>query len=259
MTTFYEKLGFHDGGVITLVGAGGKTTLMFRLAHELSQTDGPVLTTTTTKIYLPKPEESETVIILDPLQDMAPRCRDVLKHTHHVTAAAGYQKSQNKLTGFSSEDVQNLWETGLFKWILVEADGAAHRSLKAPASYEPVIPACTRWLVTLVGMDAIGKPLDEQWVFRSQLYSRITGLLPGDTVTEDSVVKAILHDQGLMKGCPAGANRYVFFNKADDDLSRHSGRRAAALLCSAAKKKLDAVFIGSAQGDAQQTEYMGIQ
>ncbi len=258
MTKLYERMRFEGGGVITLVGAGGKTTLMFRLAHELSQTGGPVLTTTTTKIYLPKPQESETVIILDNMQDIAPRCRDALKHTHHVTAAAGYLKSQDKLTGFQPEDIQNLWETGLFQWILVEADGAAHRSLKAPEVYEPVIPACTHWLVTLVGLDVIGKPLDEQWVFRSQLYSRITGLLPGDTVTGDSVVKAILHDQGLMKGCPAGANRYVFFNKAEDDLTRDSGRKAATLLCSAAQDRLDAVFIGSARGDAQEIEYIQI-
>jgi probable selenium-dependent hydroxylase accessory protein YqeC len=256
MTNLYERMRFEGGGVITLVGAGGKTTLMFRLAHELSQADGPVLTTTTTKIYLPKPQESETVIILDNVQDVAPRCREALKHTHHVTVAAGYLKSQDKLTGFQAEDIQKLWDTGLFQWILVEADGAAHRSLKAPASYEPVIPACTRWLVTLVGLDVIGKPLDEQWVFRSQLYSRITGLLPGETVTEDSVVKAILHDQGLMKGCPAGANKYVFFNMAQDTLSRRSGRKAAALLRSAAPGKLDAVFIGSARGAAQEIEYI---
>ena len=259
MASLSEALKMSGGGVITLVGAGGKTTLMFRLAHELSLADGPVLTTTTTKIYRPKPEESETIILSDNRQNLASRCRNALKHTNHVTAAAGYLKKQDKLTGFSAEDIGMLWETGLFRWILVEADGAAHRSLKAPAQHEPVIPDYTRWLVTLVGLDVIGKPLYEKWVFRSDLYSQITGLSIGDAVTEDSVVKAILHDQGLMKGCPAGANRYVFLNKAEDDVSRRSGRRAAALLCSAAQEKLDAVFIGSAQGDPQQLEHIKIR
>jgi probable selenium-dependent hydroxylase accessory protein YqeC len=36
------------GGVISIVGAGGKTALMFRLARELSKDGGRVLTTTTT-------------------------------------------------------------------------------------------------------------------------------------------------------------------------------------------------------------------
>ncbi len=258
MSTFQEKFGFHDGGVVTLVGAGGKTTLMFRLAHELALKSGPVLTTTTTKIYMPKPEESETVIISDNLPDVATQCRDALQHTNHVTAAAGYLHEHDKLTGFSAEDIELLRGNGLFRWILVEGDGAAHRSLKAPASYEPVIPGCTRWLVTLVGLDVIGKPLGEEWVFRSDLYSQITGLSPGDTVSEDSVVKAILHAQGLMKGCPKETIRYVFFNKAEDDDCRRSGRCAADLLRTAAGGKIDAVFIGSALGDTAQIEYIQI-
>ena len=39
------------GDIITITGAGGKTSLMFSLARELS-TLGRVLVTTTTKIFL---------------------------------------------------------------------------------------------------------------------------------------------------------------------------------------------------------------
>lgn len=254
MTGLCGCMGLRGGGVVTLVGAGGKTTLMFRLARELSANDGPVLTTTTTKIFRPGPEESPHVIVSASAGEVLARSRRVLDHEAHLTAGAGFLEEQGKLTGFAPGDIRRFCEAGLFRWVLVEADGAAHRSLKAPAEYEPVIPGCTRWLIVLVGLDAIGRPLDERWVFRPERYSRITGLAMGDRVTGESVARAILHEQGLMKGCPDGALRYVFFNKAESPEARRAGRDIARALRNRASGRLHAVFIGSARGDAWEIE-----
>ena len=54
-----------DGGVVSLVGAGGKTSLMFRLARELTKAGGTVLTTTTTKIFEPTPDQAARVILAE--------------------------------------------------------------------------------------------------------------------------------------------------------------------------------------------------
>jgi hypothetical protein len=48
-----EALGIEAREMISLVGAGGKTTLMFRLAKELSLSGKRLVTTTTTKILEP--------------------------------------------------------------------------------------------------------------------------------------------------------------------------------------------------------------
>ncbi|MCF8109113.1 MAG: hypothetical protein K9J81_08985, partial [Desulfohalobiaceae bacterium] len=40
-------------GIISLVGAGGKTSLMFQLAREIAARKQRVLTTTTTRIFSP--------------------------------------------------------------------------------------------------------------------------------------------------------------------------------------------------------------
>jgi len=45
-----EALGLQRREMISLTGAGGKTTLMFRLAKELSLAGKKVITTTTTNI-----------------------------------------------------------------------------------------------------------------------------------------------------------------------------------------------------------------
>ena len=48
----YKQFNIKKSDVVTITGAGGKTSLMFALANELS-TLGKVLVTSTTKIYVP--------------------------------------------------------------------------------------------------------------------------------------------------------------------------------------------------------------
>ena len=52
--------------------------------------------------------------------------------------------------------IQDIWNSGLFRWIIVEADGAAGRPLKVPADHEPVIPAATTVVVVVASLAAIG-------------------------------------------------------------------------------------------------------
>ena len=52
MITLRDALKLDEGGVVSFVGAGGKTSLMFSLARELSKVGESVLTTTTTKIQI---------------------------------------------------------------------------------------------------------------------------------------------------------------------------------------------------------------
>jgi probable selenium-dependent hydroxylase accessory protein YqeC len=57
-----DAFGLPEAGVISIVGAGGKTTLMFRLAGELARVGHRVLTTTSTKIFRPNNEQSSIVM-----------------------------------------------------------------------------------------------------------------------------------------------------------------------------------------------------
>jgi probable selenium-dependent hydroxylase accessory protein YqeC len=250
MGTLREYLRLTGGGVISLVGAGGKTTLMFRIAGELAEAGETVLTTTTTKIYVPSPEQSPQVIVSPAAKEVLEQARAVLSGRLHVTAASGHVGGGEKLAGFPPEVLDEIWRSGLFRWIAVEADGAAGRSLKVPAPHEPVIPTSSGWIVAVVGLDVVGMPLDERWVFRSPFYSRITGLPPGRPVTADSIAAALLHEDGIMRGSPSTARRYVYLNKADDPRRLESGRYLAAALSTKAKGALHGVLIGAANSAA---------
>jgi len=233
-----------DRGVISLVGGGGKTSLMFKLAHELAMAGESVLTTTTTKIYQPLPEQSTNLILSGSVTGMLDAAQATLKHHCHITAAAEKLSDQRKLRGYTPEFIEAIWNRHLFRWILVEADGAAGRPLKAPAEHEPVIPACTSILVGVVGLNGAGKPLNDQWVFRHKRFVQLSGLAYGSAVTEAAIVAVLVHNKGIFKNAPAAAVRIAFCNQADVPRNLASGRQIARLLIDKKITGLNRVVIG---------------
>jgi probable selenium-dependent hydroxylase accessory protein YqeC len=227
MTSLRQALLLEDTGVISLVGGGGKTSLMFQLAHELSMAGESVLTTTTTKIFQPSRDQTARVVLADSAAELLNAAEKLLPQHRHFTAAAGRLASLGKLAGFQPQLIEEIWNAGLFRWIIVEADGAAGRPLKAPADHEPVIAACTRQLVGIVGLSVIGKPLQDRWVFRSALFSLITGRQSGSPITPDAVADVLVHERGIFKGGTAGMTRIAFFNQADLPHNLEAGRQIA--------------------------------
>ncbi len=260
MTSLRKTFKLNNTGVICLVGAGGKTSLMFALARELSGTGDVVLTTTTTKIMKPRPDQSPNVIVTPASGDLIHEIMTCIGDRKHITIATGYVKNTLKLVGFEPHTICNLWNTGLFHWIIIEADGAAGRPLKAPATYEPVIPNCTSKVIALVGLDAVGKPLNDKFVFRPQHYSQVTGLPMGMPVTEETIAKALFHEKGILKDCPAGSDQYIFFNKADEQVLLDTGRKCANILLNSKLKpaNLKGIAIGAIKKNPHALEWYPI-
>lgn len=244
MTSLRHSLQLNAGGVISLVGAGGKTALMFRLARELAGQGDRVLTTTTTKIRRPTRRQSAVVMLADSAESLLRRAGSVLRHSRHFSAARRVLPLQHKLKGFDPRTIDRIWQSGVFRWIIVEADGAAGKPLKAPATQEPVIPDCTLWTIGVVGLTAVGKPLKPEWVFRPQLVSTLTGLAPGASITESAISKVCINENGILKNAPAQAMRFVFLNQADSHGRLSAGKRIARMLTSHTKAGFKGVLIG---------------
>ncbi len=233
-------------GILSLTGGGGKTSLMFHLARQLARAGKRVLTTTTTKIFLPTAAQSQTLLV-DPeplkiLQQVSPATRSY----GHITAAAELIAEGTKLKGFPPEAIGIFGASGLFDWILVEADGSARRPLKAPAEHEPVIPAATTVHVAVAGLDVLGQPLSEELVFRSELAGPLMGLTTGEIIGETALARLLAHPQGAFKGTPEQARRFIYLNKADDDARRAGVGRIAALLQRAPAPIADSLIVGQA-------------
>ncbi len=249
MTSLRKALMLEDRGVVSLVGAGGKTSLMFKLARELSLTGESVLTTTTTKIHEPRPDQCPCVIVSDSVAQLLDEARRLTGRHHHITMAHKRLPDEGKLIGIAPEAVDAIWRRHLFQWIVVEADGAAGRPLKAPADHEPVIADCTQCVVGLSGLSGVGQPITDQWVFRPERFAELAGMPQDSIVTEGAIASAFTHSKGLFGNASEHTTRIAFLNQADTPEKFAVGQRIARLLTEKADSGLKRVVIGQLRKD----------
>ena len=164
-------------GVTALIGGGGKTTLMYTLAEEL-KSRGKVIICTSTKIRLP--EQYPTVFGASEDDVRAALV------SHDVICVA--EKSVEDKLCAPTLPFETLAQ--LADYVIVEADGAKRLPLKAHASHEPVIPVSAQRVVTVIGIDGIGKRIADV-CHRSALYAQIAGVSEEDAVTPELAAKVV--------------------------------------------------------------------
>ena len=205
--------------IVTVVGAGGKTTVCLRLGAELAAIGFKVLYATTTHILLQK---ELPVFIGDP--------RDIVPQGNFMSAARDKAEG-DKLKGFTGPDIDLIAQKQIFDVVIVEGDGAKGRPVKAPAEWEPVYPQNTKTVIGVIGLDCIGKPITDEYVHRSELFCKVTGSTFGEKITCEYLRQLIQSPQGLFRHAPEAAQKIVFLNKAD--LLGKNKEQALSLLRSA--------------------------
>jgi len=241
-----EALNIKPGEVISLVGGGGKTTLMFALARELASSGQAVITTTTTHIFEPSSSETQLLLLEADEERMVRMLLQNVDERRHITVASERLPS-GKLKGISPELVARLAELKQVSYIIVEADGAAHKSLKAPNPTEPVIPPNTSLVIPVVGIDAVGCCLTEKDVFRPEIVSRLLGLPLGEVISAEAIAILITHPKGIVKGSPDQARVIPFVNKVDLDEGLFKGRDLANDILKIKHPGIKRVILGQAQ------------
>lgn len=230
---------------VQLIGAGGKTSLMFALAHASLAAGERVITTTTTRIREPGAAESPALVLLGDGDDAFARIADALRAHGHVTVAASRLGTEGKLAGLALEALAALLDAGLADRVIVEADGARGRSLKAHAAHEPALLACGGAVIAVVGADVLGRPLDEAHVHRAMLLAERLGVDAGTPVSPETIVGALLGPGGWLARVPDDTETSVFVSHASGDEARAAGRAlAAALIRADALGRITRVVIG---------------
>lgn len=156
--------------IIAVVGAGGKTTLIYTLALELKKTGKKVVVTTTTHMI---PKDCEGIITI------GVPCKD-----------------SEKIKGLGEKEFDELKTT--YDIILVEADGSHKLPMKVPESYEPVIPKDADLVIGILGAAAIGHPLYKVCQ-RYQLAEEILKVKKEHIVTAEDLVMLLKSKQGQKK------------------------------------------------------------
>ncbi|MET0554199.1 MAG: selenium cofactor biosynthesis protein YqeC [Vicinamibacteria bacterium] len=230
-------LGIGRGEVVAAVGAGGKTSLLRALAAEAEALGWTVLVTSTT--HMGPPRDGESVLFAsDGASDEA--VRSALRDRGRATLY-GRRVREDKLEGVAPERVDGL--AGAADLVLVEADGARQRSLKAPAAHEPVVPRSSTLVVVLAALDVLGTAVAGPLVHRPEVVARLTG---ASSVTEEALAACLCHPRSYPRVRAAGRRLAVFLNKVEDEGGGEAARRIGARLC----PPYDLVAAGSARGVA---------
>jgi molybdenum cofactor cytidylyltransferase len=216
-------LGVRRGDVVAVAGAGGKTTLVYRMADEARAAGLSVLVTTTTHMgMLP---EGVTGPLLIEEEDAGDAAIHAALQAEGRATLLGRRIRPDKLEGVRPERVDALRVAA--DLVLVEVDGARGRSLKVPAAHEPVVPRLTSLLVVVAALDVLGEPLTDERVHRLDLVCAATGTSVGEAVDEDTIVGCLRYAAGYPSRVPPGARAAVFLNKCEGDEQQAVARRIA--------------------------------
>jgi molybdenum cofactor cytidylyltransferase len=224
--TLARALGVGPGEVVSLVGGGGKTSTMFRLARELSSEGGRVVVTTTTHIYAPGPTDCPALVLGESLKELLAKTRTALS-AHGIVGVGRAVRDDGRLAGIGPAWVDLLRAELPGPSFLVEADGSKCRPFKAPADHEPVIPSSTNLVVPVAGLSALGRSLDNENVHRPERVAELAGVELGSTITPKLIAAVLTHPEGGLRGVPPQARVVPLLNQADDDQRLESGRQLA--------------------------------
>jgi|SRR5581483_4380225 len=233
MARLLELLELPPQALIALVGAGGKTTTMYTLAHELAGQEKRVATTTTTNIYVPHPGETERLLVDTEMPRLLRCLQDGWRDCRHITVAS-VAIGSGKLKGLSPEQPVLLLRRGGADVVIVEADGARHLKIKAPAEYEPVMPAQASLILLLLSAEVLDQPLSGEIAHRPEILARLVGIDIGDPLTPAVIARLLLHKQGGLKQVPKGVRVYTLVTHVTPE-NRESVAQLVRLACKASR------------------------
>jgi probable selenium-dependent hydroxylase accessory protein YqeC len=204
VTSLVEALGLQGREHLAIVGAGGKTSLMFALAQDVQGAGKRVVTSTTTKVWHREALGAPRVVFLQADPFWNARVKEGLDKNGHVFLAERLLDS-GKVQGVNPFVADELYERHDLDYLLVEADGAAGHPVKAPGPHEPVIAGSATGVVAMMGLEAMGRPMGPETVFRLDEFRKLTGIEPGQRLTPAALVSLFLHPEGLFRGAAKSA------------------------------------------------------
>jgi probable selenium-dependent hydroxylase accessory protein YqeC len=190
--------------IISVVGGGGKTTSINKLAIELSEIGKSVLITTSTGIFIPAKDTYTHLFIENIPLNYTPESGGIDYYAEKV--------DNEKLKTYNISVVDEIINRNIYDFVLIEADGSKGRPIKAPAEHEPVISKYTTVTLGVIGLDSLGKEINEENVHRPELLSMLTN---SQTVDIRAITDLVLHNNGIFKR--SIGKKILLLNKADNE------------------------------------------
>lgn len=177
--------------VISIVGAGGKTTLMFSLAKQFRE-NYKVMVTTTTKIFLPNSCDFDFIAFGDKEIEKSNRC-----NTNGIYLYGNSLNSENKILGLDKEILESSID--YFDCVIIESDGANRKLAKGWSEKEPVIINSTTATYGVLNVKAIDLEINLENVHRPEEFIKIASAKIGDKINIHHLKNMVFHGNGLFK------------------------------------------------------------
>lgn len=191
-------------GVVCAVGAGGKKSLLYALADRCED----AVVTATVRIPIFDAEVADVVVTDDP-------AGAITNTRSRPLGVVPEREREDRYRGYDADQIAAIADVGSDP-VLVKADGARTRRLKAPGENEPQIPRVADVVVPIASVRAVGEPLTDAAVHHPERVAAVTGLDHGDEIRPEDVACVLAHPEGGLKGVPDGARVVPLLNMADD-------------------------------------------
>ena len=210
------KEDFHKA--VSVVGGGGKTTViraMLRECVESREGKIPCVVSTTTHIQKTNAEyflgEASIEMFRQKLSD-------------YGVVWMGREIQEGKLASFPEEFLKEICREPVL--LLLEADGAKHFPVKAPAGHEPVICEKTDIVLNVYGMRALGQKIKDV-CFRVREVEKILGKTAEDILCPEDIVTLAVSQYAGRKCVTDDMEYHVVLNQADTEEQRQMAMQIA--------------------------------
>ena len=198
----------EKGHVVSLVGGGGKTTLLYALSEHCARRGWRVLAGTPTRNFAAADADVKALWAAG------------------AFAVLGTPDGSGKLTAPPPRQLEHWMEQA--DAVFLEADGAKRLPCKAPAAHEPVLLPQSDIVLAVAGLSAVGKPLQEV-CFRLETACTLLGVPPETILTPELLAKLLADEQGGRKAVGA-RHFYAVLNQADTPQRQAAGEKTKELL-----------------------------
>jgi molybdenum cofactor cytidylyltransferase len=229
----------YEGTLVSIVGGGGKSALLFALGRELA---GRVLLTTTTRIFASQIEratDSCVALSADFEAKLATRESGLLVLGRVDGDRAIGVEASLPARWLARREVQH---------VIVEADGSRMRPAKAPAEHEPAIAEGSTHVVVMVGIDALDAPIASA-THRPERVSALLKLPAGAVLECEDLARLIRHPMGGLKGIPESAAVIAVINKVEG--AEREAQAAAVAEAVLREPRIERVISGALESDGQ--------
>jgi probable selenium-dependent hydroxylase accessory protein YqeC len=214
-------------GTTCLVGAGGKKTTLYVLADRL---DRAVLTATV-RIPIFDREVAAVRVTDDPVGALEAAGIKTKSEADDAfpLGLVPERERDDRYRGYDPAIVDDL-AAAHDGPVLVKADGARTRLLKAPDEREPQIPAGADRVIPVASVGAVGEPLTAEVVHRPERVAAITDAEVGDEITPELVGRVLADELGGLKDVPPDATAIPLINAVDDAADEAIARSVARVV-----------------------------